>query len=31
MKRVHNSTIAIALFWTTIVMCYVVGFILLIH
>ena len=31
MKKVHNSTIAIALFWTAIVVCYIAGFIILTH
>ena len=31
MKKVHTSTIAIALFWTTIVVCYIAGFIILTH
>jgi hypothetical protein len=31
MKKVHNSTIAIAFFWTTMVVLYIVGFIFLTH
>ena len=27
----HSSTIAIAFFWTTIVLCYIIGFIILTH
>jgi len=31
MKKVHNSTIAIALFWTAMIVLYIAGFIFLTH
>jgi hypothetical protein len=31
MKKVHNSTVAIVLFWTAMVVLYIAGFIFLTH
>ena len=31
MKKVHNSTVAIVLFWTVMVVLYIAGFIFLTH
>ena len=30
-NKLHTSTIAISFFWTTIVLCYIIGFIILTH
>ena len=31
LNKLHTSTIAISFFWTTIVLCYIIGFIILTH
>jgi len=31
LNKLHKSTIAIAFFWTTMVLCYIIGFIILTH
>jgi len=31
LSKLHTSTIAISFFWTAIVVCYIIGFIVLTH